>query len=242
MKLWVDVGNTNIKWQWGPDVHSDAGASWQRLLARWALLQPRAIYVSCVKSKAWQQAFADACTKATGVAPVFAKVSPGLIGPRLAYDEPAALGVDRWLGMAALWASVRDSYALISAGSAVTVDYVDRRKGHLGGQIIPGVGMSLNALDRGTGRIGCQAPGFSPPWQPGASTSACVEAGLTALYSGFLRQICEHPLIRAESSVLVLTGGDAQVLLPLLGSPHKAVVYPFAVLEGLRYLFDPPKS
>lgn len=240
MKLWVDIGNTNIKWQWGPDVHSDAGASWQQLIARWARLQPQAIYVSCVKSPAWQQVFAEACAKTTGVAPMFAKVSPGVIGPRLAYHQPAALGVDRWLGMAALWATVPDSFVLVSAGSAVTVDYVDRNKGHLGGQIIPGVGMSLHALDRGTGRIGSQAVGLSTHWLPGATTSACVEAGLTALYSGFLRQICEHPLIRAESGVLVLTGGDAQVLLPLLGNARKALVYPFVVLEGLRYLFDPP--
>ncbi len=80
-----------------------------------------------------------------------AKVVKEHSGVTIAYTEPHNLGVDRWLALLAAHHYVKQgieqdveqdaassSWLIIDAGTAVTVDLMDKGK-HLGGMIIPGL-------------------------------------------------------------------------------------------------------
>lgn len=249
MTLLVDVGNSNIKWRelHQPDqVHVQPTATWESLLPVWRNLAPSAMWVSSVKSRAWQQQFARLSTATLGVVPHFAVVEDLTAGLALAYSEPTQLGVDRFLGLLAARARFpQTALTLISAGSALTVDYLSATGQHMGGLITPGLMMSLHALDRGTGRIGAHQPTWRAHWVPGRSTQACVSAGLAALYSGLLDQVVEATHCAGDGMGgekpprLLVTGGDARIITELLAglSPSPSwSVQPYLVLDGLAWL------
>lgn len=62
------------------------------------------------------------------------------------YRRPEQLGVDRLLGMVAARTQSRHALCVVDAGTAVTIDFVDRDGRHLGGFILPGEDMARACL------------------------------------------------------------------------------------------------
>src|SRR5690606_41073244 len=61
--------------------------------------------------------------------------------------------VDRWVAMIGAYAEFRSALCVVDAGTAVTIDAVDRVGAHLGGMIVPGLSMMANALHVNTSEI-----------------------------------------------------------------------------------------
>lgn len=138
MTTWLfDLGNTRVKYaplladgQLGPVVacaHDDGG--WLD-----ALPVGRVAYLASVAPAAHRQALADA------LAARFAQVrevrTQAALGPlRIAYAQPAHLGVDRFLAL--LGACTGEAALLVGVGTALTVDVLDAGGRHHGGRIAP---------------------------------------------------------------------------------------------------------
>ena len=154
-----------------------------------------------------------------------------------AYAEPETLGVDRWLAIVGAVARYGKPLLIWDLGTATTLDAVDADGRHLGGLILPGPRTMLESLRRDTrlkvpeDRNVVAATGAAPA-APGTSTSECISRGVFAAQVGAL----ERFIGRLGDSLggkpsLVVTGGAAEPLLPLLDFNYKHD--PWLVFRGM---------
>lgn len=144
------------------------------------------------------------------------------------YVEPTLLGVDRWLAMLgaiSLWPA--QSILVVDAGTALTLDWVDCRGQHLGGWIIPGFRLQQKAV------IGSTAKVFNNSMQHaqlalGVDTSSCLQNGCLSAAVAVIMQAVKLQ----NCSKVILTGGDADLLLPHL-SLLNPQVEPLLIFHGL---------
>lgn len=244
MNLLLDLGNSRIKWglaeggggmahigacEWGADV---AGT----LHAAWAALPPA--HTACAASVVdggREAAVAGAVLARFGRPVAWVRTPREACGVRNGYAEPTALGVDRFLAMVAARADGLAPCVLASAGTALVLDALDGDGRHLGGLIAPGAVLMQQSVRAATA-------GVRPP-SPGNVRNAAVTTA-DALASGCW-QACAALIDRFTARMagalggapnLLLGGGDAQALLPLVD--HAAVAYPDAVLKGLAAWID----
>ena len=150
------------------------------------------------------------------------------LGVTNSYSDVAKMGADRWHGMTAGWHRVKNALAIVDAGSAVTVDYVDEQGQHLGGFILPGLLMMRRSLKLDAARIGFENSDILDI-RPGKTTGECVNHGLAWLSASMIARIHSDAESLGLTRILV-TGGDAQRLLGLgLDAEH----CPDLVFEGL---------
>lgn len=149
-------------------------------------------------------------------------------GLRNQYTEPHLLGVDRWLAMLGamkLWPA--QSLLVVDAGTALTLDWVDGSGQHLGGWIIPGFRLQQQAV------IGQTAKVFNNSMQHaqvalGTDTSSCLQNGcLSAAVAVILQGFSQQ-----TATKVVLTGGDANLLMPHL-TQLDPDVEPLLIFRGL---------
>lgn len=160
-----------------------------------------------------------------------------LTGPPFAtdYRTTSTLGQDRIAAVAGALALTDGPRLVVDAGSCLTYDFVDADGRHRGGSIHPGVGMRLRAMHESTARL--------------PSVSAEGELSLTGLTTedalrtgGLLGTVAEMEgmLVRYRSDFpatsLLLTGGDAPLLLPHFSVP--TVHFPHLVLQGLHHILQ----
>ncbi|QSP95982.1 type III pantothenate kinase [Marinobacter salinisoli] len=234
MRLLVDAGNTRIKWRLDSDGRVvDQGAALLVDRNPLAALAGRAdaverVAVSVVAAEEQRERLSQLLSDLTG-APVryhWAEAARG--GLVNAYSSPSKMGADRWHAMYGAWASRRQGCAVVDAGSAVTVDYVDDAGRHLGGFILPGLQMMFRSLKTDAARIG-----FDPDQvlevAPGRSTTECVNHGLAWLSAGMVSRIQQDMASFGLRETLV-TGGDADRLVRL---GLNGIIKPGLVLDGL---------
>ena len=163
-------------------------------------------------------------------------VGPGLkTGLRISIDNPSALGADRVADAVAAVNHYRVPLITIDMGTATTVGVVDEHKTFIGGMIVPGVMVSLNALAGGT----AQLPHISldPPKQAiGRNTVDCMRNGIiyhnAAGVDGMIERI-EAQL--GKKCTVVMTGGLSAVIAP--HCKHEMIVDPELLLKGLMVLY-----
>ncbi|TYL49516.1 type III pantothenate kinase [Marinomonas sp. IMCC 4694] len=132
-----------------------------------------------------------------------------------AYREPSRLGVDRWLGVVAAHHLIKDKVVVVDAGTAIKVDVVDYSGVHLGGYIAPGLAMMEEALLSKTAKIRYNVNEITVGQGLPNSTRRAVTEGCYEMALGLLERLYH----RYADYQWVVTGGDAQALLHLLGIP-----------------------
>jgi type III pantothenate kinase len=241
--LAIDCGNTRLKWaeiEQGRFVVRGAAmlqGTDDPFAQLSAALRPEVgrVLVASVAGDDVTERIQATVTERTGRAAEFVAVRSRAAGIECGYREPARLGVDRWLAMIAARRRVVGPFAVVSAGTAVTFDAVDRNGRHLGGLILPGDRLMLEALAAHTGRIG--------PVEPvdervdgiellGRSTEEAVSRGARLALAAAVDRALDV-VTRSEGSVpaLLVTGGDGAALADWLES--EAAVRADLVLEGL---------
>lgn len=227
MILELDLGNTRCKWRL-----VDGGAVVERgneLLRDLPTVLPVAsrVRVASVLSAAKEDWLATELEARLGVQPEFARSGQFCAGVSNAYQEPTQLGVDRWLGMLASYQALNSALLVVSVGTAVTLDELDDGGVHVGGYILPGPQLMLDALRHGTDKVR-----FSDgPWQlrAGQETGECVIAGaLLAIIGAVLAA-------RRVGGAVVVTGGyGARVAEELSVRGIAVTLVPELVMDGLR--------
>lgn len=233
MRLLIDAGNTRLKWQLGDRqkvLASGVGelSSPDPLSGLPVDARVRRISVSTVAAEARREALVAHLERRFGVPAVCHWSEPERGGLRNAYQDYQRMGADRWHAMYGGWQTHRKGFAVIDAGSAVTVDYVDGTGQHLGGFILPGLQMMIRSLQSDAARI-LFDPEQVLETAPGASTAECVNHGLAWLSAAMIERIREDVGSFGLQDILV-TGGDAE---RLQGLGLSAIHVPDLVLRGL---------
>lgn len=236
-RLLIDVGNSRLKWALADDhamlepaqalAHGGDPASVVEQLAFPTSL--RAAWIANVTGEAHGERLAAALAARHQLSPRFARPIDGLQGLRIAYENPARLGVDRWLALLAAWSRDRIAACVVSAGTALTFDAVDARGQHLGGVIASGLTTAQQAV-LGATRFAAAGPEFQYSAGLGSDTEACVRQGALHACAGLIERLAA----RYGGQRGYLTGGDAETLRPHLSGDWTVV--PDLVLEGLSQM------
>ncbi|GLQ96766.1 type III pantothenate kinase [Dyella mobilis] len=240
MKLLLDLGNTRLKWAmaasdgwsargavaWGEDVVAQLAQAWEtqgrpdRVLGASVVDAAREAQLEAVvqrifsKPVAWVRTPAEAC------------------GVRNAYAEPQRLGVDRFLAMVAARAHGHAPCVLAGIGTALTLDALTAEGQHLGGLIAPGPLLMQQSLLGATVRVRPEHPGMLR--EVADNTADAVVSGCWQAVAALIERFAGHIARQDHGRVqrLLLDGGDAAALLPLLEVP--AEIAADSVLRGLH--------
>jgi len=233
VRLLIDAGNTRVKWQLMDGsirVLEGVGALDSDPFANLSDVGGKIsrVAVSTVASEARRCELAEALSCYTPVPPCFYWSEVERAGLVNAYEDHEKMGADRWHAMYGAWTRHRGGFAVVDAGSAITIDYVGAGGKHLGGYILPGRRMMLRSLRNDAARIGFEDH-RSDAGEPGASTTECVHHGLFWLWQSIADRIHHDCSAQAIGRVLV-TGGDAS---GILAAGLEAEHLPDLVLQGL---------
>ena len=159
-------------------------------------------------------------------------------GVTTTYLEPWRLGVDRFAMAIGGHQLARPRPVCIAAvGTTLTIDLVDGTGRHLGGAILPSPSLMVDSLLNNTDGIRKRAKGGESGDRSlfARTTRTAIEQG--ALYAAAAtvdRAAEEARWVLDRRPLLLVTGGGAADVAPLIRTPHTAV--PDLVLQGLAVL------
>jgi len=246
MQLLIDIGNSRVKWALfdGRQLMEPGQASHDdRALARgatdtWQVLQrPSRVIASVVANEQRAAELTAWCARHWGLAVELVRSSSEACGVINAYPNPRQLGSDRWATLVAARAQAQGVICIVDAGTAITIDVLDSDGRHLGGLISAGFSLMRRSLARDTGNIDYEraANQLGEPRLLTDNTRDAVLNGTLHAAVAMVDRVVEQ--LRSSVSAdmdLVITGGDALQLLPLLRFPFRHE--PHLVLEGLAVI------
>lgn len=172
----------------------------------------------------------------------FFQCSPLVVGPGtktgmpILYDVPREVGADRIVNAVAAYERYHDVTIVVDFGTATTFDYVTANGEYLGGAIVPGVGISLDALYHKTAKL-YRVELVKPPKVIGRNTVHAIQSGIcygyTALVDGMVSRIQKENNTHAR---VIATGGFAELIAS--ESATIEAVDECLTLEGLRILYE----
>lgn len=261
-KLYVDVGNSRIKWvqtaiapavevgdssdRWGqwPEwlgqqtFHAATGvAELLRQLSNSNLSAELAeVVVAAVGADAvvnQLQQWAD--EQNVPLRQVMVPQSGG--GIHCGYKQPENWGVDRWLALVGARQRINDeAIMVVDCGTAITIDVAAADGQHLGGLIAPGRRLMQNSLLQSTARIANSAKSDSAEKSAGKlalNTTDAVCLGAEQMMLGMLPHLITHYMDDVGVRRFVLTGGDAEWLVRDSQVKEQWQYFPDLVLEGM---------
>jgi type III pantothenate kinase len=132
--------------------------------------------------------------------------------------DASTVGQDRLLNALGAFARSHQACIVISAGTAVTVDFVDGEGTFHGGAIAPGLQMMRDALHERTAalpraELGAQYLHAAPDAPFGKNTVEAINLGVTACIIGLVHRLIDRYAEFYEAYPrVVATGGDAALL------------------------------
>lgn len=235
-KLWLDLGNTRLKY-WIMDNHTiiahDAKEHLKApnelllgLLGTLANFEPKFVGISSVLGDKINTAIMQTLHH-LGVPYQFAKVCANH-RELVSHYHPDQLGVDRWLQMLGL-ADKTKRQCVVGCGTALTIDLIEFGV-HLGGYILPNVYMQRHALYAGTQQIAVKAGRFDSI-ELGNTTFDAVNHGVLFGVVGAVRAIqADYP-----NFDITLTGGGADMINAQFGGAFS--IEKELLLKGLQRYF-----
>lgn len=163
-------------------------------------------------------------------------VEPGIkTGMPILYENPKEVGADRIADAVGAYDLYGGPTIVVDFGTATTLEAINEAGEYLGGAIIPGVEISLEAL---FGRASAlrRVELVEPRSVIGKNTIESIQSG--ALY-GFAAQvdgIAMRMVAELGESTVVATGGLASLISPF--SSCISETEPWLTLHGLRLIFD----
>jgi type III pantothenate kinase len=253
MQLLIDIGNTSIKWA----VHDGSGltafgsarhhgglpidlvAAWEGLAE--TLAGPagtgRGGITDAVAAKVGPDAVLDAVGTLTqacwGCVPRPVETCAEAAGVRVAYAEPARLGVDRFLALIGAHPLGSGAKLIIDAGTAITFDLLRADGTHLGGLILPGLALMRDSLLAGTAIPPHEVADTDRPWTADTG-GAIAAASLQAPAALAERLVTRLHQVSGDEPIVIVTGGDGERLRSVLDRPSQ--LCPELTLLGLARL------
>jgi type III pantothenate kinase len=240
MILAIDAGNTRIKWglhdglAWvaqGSVPKSEAvrlGVDWRGYAA------PDRIVISNVAGEKIGSELV-VLFRHWHANPVWVEARATECGVNSRYENPAQLGSDRWAALIGARAICSQPCLVVTLGTAMTVDALAADGTFLGGVIVPGIALMHDALARRTASSALhQAAQLKTGIFKSFSTNTAdaVHSGCLLALSGAVEQMAtELAKSAGQQPQAILSGGDADLLQPLLNMP--VLLVDNLVLQGL---------
>jgi type III pantothenate kinase len=165
-------------------------------------------------------------------------VGPGLrTGMAIRYDNPREIGADRLVNAVALRARFGEGPAVcVDFGTATTFDVVSREGEYVGGALMTGIEISLDALTERGARL--PKVELAPPTTVlGKNTIDAIRSGVVFGYAGavdaILRRLCDE---LGERLSVVATGGLGRLVVPFTEEIEE--VDDLLTLTGLRLIHE----
>ena len=163
-------------------------------------------------------------------------VGPGLkTGLNIKIENPAQTGADLVVGGVAALREHKAPLIIIDMGTATTMSVLDASGAHIGGCIIPGVKVSMDALTDRTALL----PGLQldqPKKAIGRNTIDCMRSGIMMGSACMIDGMIDR--MEAElgyETTVIATGGIAKFVLPMC---KKKIIYDKDLLvKGLATLY-----
>jgi len=172
--------------------------------------------------------------KLTGKTPLV--VGPGLkTGLNIAIENPSQTGADLVVGCVAALREHQAPMIVIDMGTATTMIVLDKNSAMIGGCIMPGVKISMDALTDRTALL----PGLQldqPKRAIGRNTIDCMRSGLmlgaACMIDGMIERMEEE---LGYKTTVIATGGIAKFVIPMC---RREIVYDKDLLvKGLATLY-----
>ena len=160
-------------------------------------------------------------------------------GINIIMDNPKSVGADRIVNAVAAVQEHKPPLIIIDMGTATTLCAIDQNGAYVGGAILPGLRVSLDALSAKT----AQLPAISldiPHHVIGKNTIDSMRSGImygnAAMLDGLIDRMSEE--LGGKPTVLA-TGGLSQFVAPLCR--HKIICDDTLLLKGLLILYEKNK-
>ena len=167
-------------------------------------------------------------------------LGPGIkTGLNIQMDNPGQLGADLVADAVAGIAHYPVPLIIIDMGTATTICVVDEKKNYIGGTIMPGVGVSLDALTARASQlsgIGIEAPKRII----GKNTIECMKSGVlysnAAAMDGCIERMEEE---LGQKTTVIATGGLAKKIIPFC--KKDIILDEDLLLKGLLVIYEKNK-
>lgn len=159
---------------------------------------------------------------------------------RIKTDFPEEVGADRLVNAVAAWNTHHCNLVIIDFGTAITFDCVASDCTYLGGVILPGVAISLDALSSRTAQLPRIDISEGPRKVIGTNTVEAMKSGILHGYGSLVDGMTAR--IRAEMGEadapfkVIATGGMAHLIAPYATSIEETDA--MLTLTGLRILHE----
>lgn len=251
MILAIDVGNTHtvagvyegeeLAYHWRFVTEPERTADEYGVLLQ-SLFAARDVRLSAVAGIIVSSVVPSMVRTVEDLAEKYFRITPLIVGPGIKtgmpilYDNPREVGADRIVNAVAAYERYRAATIIVDFGTATTFDYVTPAGEYLGGAIVPGVGISLDALFHKTAKL-YRVELVKPPRIVGRNTVNAIQSGIYYGYTALVDGMVEG--IRRENGTparVIATGGFAT----LIAAESRTIedVDEFVTLAGLRILYD----
>ncbi len=169
--------------------------------------------------------------------PVSHKTNTGIT---ISTENPGEVGADRIVNSVAAWERFKQNLIVVDFGTAITFDCVNSNREYLGGTILPGIGISLDALAGRTAKLPRVDLDKTPQASIGRNSVDAIRSGLLIGFGGMVDRMTEKLAKEinpdAESVKVIGTGGMAQIIAPF--SNHLDIIDPLLTLRGLKIIYE----
>lgn len=225
MQYFIDIGNTRIKYTQAQQPFSLDFVTHDNispLLNQLSLTNTTQLLIVTGRSQQAQQSLSSIVQFAKQHRMTVKHVTVNSKWLTVNYTDISQFGCDRFLNLLAAKEQFQQNFCVVSCGTAITLDFFAHR--HIGGMILPGLGLSKQLLAEKAGLPNIE----KPQHLLGHDTASSIGSGL---YFGYQNLITES-IRRIEKELSLsftvgFTGGDAEVLC------QKAVVIDNLLFTGM---------
>ncbi len=155
------------------------------------------------------------------------------LGIEIHYKPASGVGADRIANAVGGFKKYGGPLIIIDFGTAVTFDVIDNHGNYLGGVISPGIGLTIEALHKGTALLP-KIELKEPSTVLGKDTVSAMRSGIAVGFTGMIKEIVarlKSELNFGEDVKIITTGGYSEPITKHLG--FVAYADPLLTLEGL---------
>ena len=155
-------------------------------------------------------------------------------------DYPSEVGADRLVNAIAAWSAHKTNLIVIDFGTAITFDCVTAKCEYLGGSILPGIAISLEALASKTAKLPHIDISTPPAGVIGKNTVDAMKSGILYGYGvmidGLIEVLGNAMCDDFNKLTCLATGGMANLVVPY--SKKVNIVDQLLTLKGLHYIYS----
>jgi type III pantothenate kinase len=229
MILTIDIGNTSttcglfddeklvLQFRRETNIHSSSdeiGVFFRNVLREngfdWQKITKVGI---CSVVPAMNYSLMSACSKYLNHDPLL--VQAGIkTGLKIKYSNPKEIGADLIAAaMGAVSLNLNKNTIIVDLGTATTLELLSADNEFLGGSILPGMKISIDALASGTAKLP-SVEIAKPEGIYGSSTPEAIQVGLYYGTAGSIKEICyqyQKKVFKGEKPFILGTGGFAKI-------------------------------